>query len=152
MNDAEIAQLYEKIDNELENLEIGKVREYEYPEFTKDQLMTIPKIIKYLQDKKYKGTLKIESPSAMKTKVTKVQPQETEKSVFDPSNLTFEKSDAEIQAEQAYINCVSNNHELVQSNQTTFRNPILTCKQCKLGYTYKLNSGTTKVKTVFQIK
>ena len=149
MNEAELTKLYKQIETELDNLGIGSVREYAHPEFNEAELMSIPKIIEYLKNNKYKETISVD-PFPMRTKVTKVQTKKTEKSVFDPENLTFEKSEAQIQAEQAYNNCISNNHKLVKSNRTTFKNPILTCEQCKLGYTYKLLSGATEVKTVFQ--
>lgn len=150
MNDAELTKLYKKIETELDNLGVGSVREYTHPEFNEAELMSIPTIIEHLKDNKYKETIRV-TPFPMRTKVTKVPTKESEKSVFDPNNLTFEKSEAQIQAEQAYNNCISNNHALVQSNRTTYGNPIVTCEQCKLGYTYKLLSGATKIKSVFKI-
>lgn len=150
MTNAELTKLYEKIEAELDNLEIGNVREYAHPEFTDAQLMTIPKIIEYLKNNKYKETINIKS-YPMRTNVTKVQPKEAEKSVFDPENLTFEKSENLIQAERAYNNCISNNHELVKSNRTTFENPILTCVQCKLSYRYQDNLGKIKPVRVYKV-
>lgn len=150
MTKAELTKLYEKIETELDNLKIGSFRDYAHPEFTDAQLMTIPKIIEYLKKNKYKETINVEAYT-MRIKVTKVQQKEAEKSPFAPENFTIEKSENEIKAEQAYNNCKSNNHKLVQSKRTTYNTTILTCDQCKLGYTYKLNSGTTKVKSVFPI-
>lgn len=146
MTNAELEKLYKQIENDLDNLKAGTTKQYEAPYFTEHQLIAIPKIIKHLKDNKYGNEIDVKE-FPMRTKVTKLQAQET--SVF--SNPVFEKSEQQIEAEQAYNKCVAGKHKLTMTDKTTFKNPLLVCQQCNLGYTFKLNSATQQVARVIQL-
>lgn len=149
MIDSKLQDLYARIETALDNLEEGKVKNFEAPHFTASELMTIPDIVKDLQDKKYNGTIKFERKS-LRTIVTKLKKEvPVEISVFE--NLVFEKSEEEEKAQQAYDLCLAGNHELIETKKTTFKNPLLVCKQCKLGYTFKMKSGTKEVANVTRV-
>lgn len=149
MTDAELKKLYKQIENDLDNLKAGTTKQYETPYFTDSELMAIPNIVEYLQKNKFDGTINFKS-SSLRTVVTKVEKNESEeKSVF--SNLVFEKSEQQLQAEEAYNKCIAGKHTLTMTNKTTFKSPLLVCQQCKLGYTFKLNSGTQEIAKVIQL-
>ncbi len=149
MTDLELEKLYARIEAAIDDLKEGEVKHFEAPDFTATELMSIPEIVKYLQKEKYKDTIHVDRPISLRTVVKKLKKEvSVETSVFD--NLVFEKSEAEVQAEQAYSVCLSNNHDLIET-KTTFNTPLLVCKQCQLGYTFKLNSGAKKVAKVVRV-
>ncbi|ELO6155970.1 hypothetical protein QVL04_004957 [Escherichia coli] len=145
MNDEELKKLYEKIEKEIESLEAGTTKHYEAPEFTASELMTIAKIVEHLQKNKFNGTIQSKS-FPLRTVVTKL---DVGTPIF--SNLTFEKSEEQVLAEEAYNKCITGEHKLTLTDKTTFKNPLLVCQQCKVGYTFKLNSGIQKVSRVIKL-
>lgn len=149
MTNLELQKLYARIDAAIDNLEEGEVKAFETSDFTDSELMSIPKIVEYLQENKYKDTIQINPPKSLRIVVKKLKKEvPVETSVFD--NLVFEKSEAEVQAEESYNICLSGNHDLIET-KTTFNTPLLVCKQCQLGYTFKLNSGAKKVAKVVRV-
>lgn len=145
MNDEELKKLYEKIEKELESLEAGTTKHYEAPEFTASELMTIAKIVEHLQKNKFNGTIQSKN-FPLRTVVTKL---DVGTPIF--SNLTFEKSEEQVLAEEAYNKCITDAHKLTLTDKTTFKSPLLVCQQCKVGYTFKLNSGIQKVSRVVKL-
>ena len=144
MTDAEkdmVEQLYKQIKNEIDNLKVGQKREYAAPEFNADQILIIQKIIDYLKSNDL-NTISVNT-SAMRVVVTKLTDQPT--SVF--SNLTIEKSKQEEQTEQAYDNCLKNNHKLSESKSPSGFS-VLVCNHCKVKYTLKINIGGRKPASV----
>ena len=150
MTDLELEKLYQGIEAAIDNLQEGEVKAFEAPDFTASELMSIPDILKHLQEHKYKDTIRVNPTKSLRTVVKKLKKEvPVETSVFD--NLVFEKSEEEVQAKIAYSICLSNNHDLIET-KTTFNTPLLVCKKCQHGYTFKLNSGAKKVAKVIRVK
>lgn len=144
MMKTEIEHLYKRIETTIDQLEVGQTKNFEAPEYSSVELMTIPKILEYLKSNKYKDSVTYKTIS-MRTIVSKVKKDE-EVSTSPFANLVIEKSQDEIEAEDTYKACLAKQHKLVETNKTTYKNPIMICQDCKLGFLYKLGKkGFSKI-------
>lgn len=140
MTNNELEALYNRIKEEIDKLKDGEVKIFEHPNYTAAELIAIPEIVEHLAKEEFNGIITYKSIS-MRTTVTKIK---KEVSVFE--NLIFEKDEEEIKAEKKYKECCAQKHNLTESRNTTFKNPMIVCTECKLGYLYKLNKkGFSKV-------